>query len=58
MKNYIRCQADEKVSNGDEEISDEELENLEDPQDDSSYVPGDDEDEEVIFPVEENEDDE
>ena len=48
----------EKVSNGNEEISEEELENLEDPQDDSSYVPEDDEDEEVIFPVEENEDDE
>ena len=47
----------EKVSNGDEEISDEELENLEDPQDDA-FVPEEDDDEEVIFPVEENEDDE
>ena len=50
----------EKVSNGDEEISDEELENLEDPQDDGMLVPeeNDEEDEEVIFPTEENEDDE
>ena len=47
----------EKVSNGDEEISDEELENLEDPQD-NAFVPEEDDDEEVIFPVEENEDDE
>lgn len=50
----------EKVSNGDEEISDEELENLEDPQDDGMLIPeeNDEEDEEVIFPTEENEDDE
>lgn len=50
----------EKVSNGDEEISDEELENLEDPQDDGMLVPeeNDEEDEEVIFPTEENEDNE
>ena len=47
----------EKVSNGNEEISEEELENLEDPQDDA-FVPEEEEDEEVIFPVEENEDDE
>ena len=50
----------EKVSNGDEEISDEELENLEDPQDDGMLIPekNDEEDEEVIFPTEENEDNE
>ena len=50
----------EKFSNGDEEISDEELENLEDPQDDGMLIPekNDEEDEEVIFPTEENEDDE
>ena len=50
----------EKVSNGDEEISDEELENLEDPQNDGMLIPekNDEEDEEVIFPTEENEDNE
>ena len=47
----------EKVSNGNEEISEEELENLEDPQHDA-FVPEEEEDEEVIFPIEENEDDE
>ncbi len=55
MPRYVK-----KVSNGDEEISDEELENLEDPQDDGMLIPeeNDEEDEEVIFPTEENEDDE
>ncbi len=46
----------EKITNGDEEISEDELDNVEDPVDDMPHERFDDEDEEVTLPKEEEED--
>ena len=45
----------EKVTNGNEELSEEELENIAEPENDINYSP-EDEDEEITLPVEESED--
>ncbi len=46
----------EKITNGDEEISEDELDNVEAPVDDTPYERFDDDDEEVTLPKEEEED--
>ena len=46
----------EKITNGDEEISEDELDNVEAPADDTPYERFDDDDEEVTLPKEEEED--